>query len=89
MKENITLFFSNSKAKIRIINEKDIDDVFESIYGTLISNIQKSQGKGSCWIIDWVIDHNINISKYNPLAGSNYIKFPKELDHPKKGLINI
>ena len=50
--ENITLFFSNSKAKIRIINEKDIDDVFESIYGTLISNIQKSQGKGSCWIID-------------------------------------
>ena len=35
------------------------------------------------------IDHNINISKYNPLAGSIYIKLPKELDHPRKGLINI
>ena len=29
------------------------------------------------------------ISKYNPLAGSSYIKLPKELDHPRKGLINI
>ena len=27
--------------------------------------------------------------KYNPLAGSRYIKIPKELDHPKKGLIYI
>ena len=27
--------------------------------------------------------------KYNPLAGSSYIKLPKELDHPRKGLISI
>ena len=25
----------------------------------------------------------------NPLAGSSYIKLPKELDHPRKGLIDI
>ena len=36
-------FYSNSKAEI-IINENDID-VFESIYTTIISNIQKSLGK--------------------------------------------
>ena len=30
----------------------------------------------------------INISKYNLLAGSSYIKLPKKLNHPKKGLIN-
>ena len=35
------------------------------------------------------MDHTISISTYNPLAGSNYIKLPKELDHPRKGLINI
>ena len=40
-------------------------------------------------IIDSVIDHNINISKYSPLADSSYTKSPKELDHPKKDLINI
>ena len=39
-------------------------------------------------MIDSVIDHTISISKYNPLAGSSYIKLPKELDHPRKGLIN-
>ena len=34
------------------------------------------------------ISHDYNISKYNPLAGSSYIKLPKELEHPRKGLIN-
>ena len=29
----------------------------------------------------------INVSKYNLLAGSSYIKLPKELNHSKKGLI--
>ena len=63
--------------------------MFKSIYTTILSNIQKSLGKGSGWIIDSVIDHNISISKYNPLVGSSYMKLSKELDHSKKGLINI
>ena len=54
------------------------------MYSTIISSIQKYLGKGSGCIIDPVIDHNTNISKCNPLAGSSYIKLPKELDHPKK-----
>ena len=55
-----------------------------SVYTTIISNIQKSLGKGSEWSIVSAIDHYINISKYNYLAGSSYTKLPKELDHPKK-----
>ena len=39
-------FYLNSKGET-IINESDINDVFESIYTTIISNIQKSLGKGS------------------------------------------
>ena len=35
------------------------------------------------------MDHNISTSKYNPLAGSSYIKLPQKLYHPRKGLINI
>ena len=46
-------------------------------------------GKDSGWIIDSAVDHNINISKYNSLAASSYIKLPEELAHPRKGLINI
>ena len=76
-------FYSNSKAEI-IISKTDIDYVFQSTFTTIIENIRKSLGKGSGWIIDSVIDHNIDISKYNPLAGSRYIKLSKELDHPRK-----
>ena len=78
----------HSKAEA-IINETNIVDVFERIYSTIISNIKNSLEQGSGFIIDSVIDQNINISKYNPLAASSYIKLPTELNHPRKGLINI
>ena len=65
------------------------DDGFKSIYTTIITNIKKSLGKDSGWIIDSIIDHAMSISKYNPLAESSYIKLPNELDHPRKILINI
>ena len=81
-------FYSSSKVEI-IINESNITDVFQSVYTTIITNIQKSLGKVSGCIIDSVIDHTITILKYNPFAESNYITLPKELDHPRKGLINI
>ena len=64
------------------------------IYSTIITSIQKSLRKCSDWITDSVFNHTINISKYNPLAGSNYMKLPKELETPspslkKESLINI
>ena len=47
-------------------------------------NLQEKVQAGLCIQLQ-----NINISKYNPLAGSSYIKLLKELDHPRRGLINI
>ena len=81
-------FYTNSKAET-LSNESNIHDPFESIYGTIISNIQTSLGKNLGWIIDSVVNHSSNISNYNPLTGSSYIKLTKELDHAKKGFINI
>ena len=66
-----------SKAEI-IIYENDIDDVVQETYTAIITNLPKSLGKGSGWIIDSVIDLTISISKYNPLAGSNIIKLSKK-----------
>ena len=37
-------FYSDSKAEI-ITNESDIDDVFQSIYSTIMINIQNLQEK--------------------------------------------
>ena len=51
--------------------------------------MQKYLGKGSGWINDTVIDHTISILRQNSLNGSSYIKLTKELDHPRKALINI
>ena len=80
-------FYSSSKAEI-IINESDTDDIFKPIFTTVITNIQKSLGKGSDWIIDSIVNHTTSISKYNRLVGSSHIKLLKELNHPRKGLIN-
>ena len=42
-----------------ITNERGFDDVLESIYITILSNIQNSIGKSFGWIIDSVIDNTI------------------------------
>ena len=54
-------FYSSSKAEI-IVNESDIDDRLESIYSTIISNIENPLGIRSDWIIASVMDHTISIS---------------------------
>ena len=43
-KTKYSTFYWNSKEN-KTINESDIDDVFESMHTTIISNIQKSLGK--------------------------------------------
>ena len=42
-----------------------------------MSNITKSLGQVLGSIIDSVIEHNINVSKYNHLSGRSYIQLPK------------
>ena len=44
-KKRYDTFYSNSKPEIIINNEKDIDDMFQSIHTKIISNIQESLGK--------------------------------------------
>ena len=58
-------FLSSSKAGI-IINETNINDVFQSVYTKITTNLQKSSGKRLGWIINSVINHTVSISKYNP-----------------------
>ena len=51
-------FYSHSKAEI-IVNESDIDGIFESIYTKVISSIQNSLRKGSDWIINSATEHSL------------------------------
>ena len=68
--------YLNSKVKL-IINKSDIDDAFESNLYDYIKHT-KTFLKGLDWIINSVTDHTINISNYNSLADSSYIKLRKE-----------
>ena len=54
-----------------------------------MKRIQNFQAESQGWTIYSVIEQNISNSKYNPLSGRSYIKFPKELNPSRKGLINI
>ena len=72
-----------------IINESNSHYVFDPIYLTILSKIQKFIEQGYSWIIDLVIDHNIGLLKGNLLAGSSYIKLPKQLRHSRTGFIYI
>ena len=63
--------------------------MFQSIYTTVITSTQKALGEVSGWFIDSAVDHTVSISKYISLAGSNYIKLQKELNHLRKDQIHI
>ena len=80
--------YLNSFVKI-VINENfelGIDKAFEEILYRLDNWINE----GSGWIIELINGQYLNISTYTPLLGSgDFIKLPKELNNPKKGLINI
>ena len=44
-------------------------------------------GEGAGWIIDHIEEISIDISNYDPLAGSSYIPLPSELKNSMKELI--
>ena len=55
----------------------------------ILNNIGTWISEGSGWVIESVNNHFVNIIQYTPLNGSSFIKLPVELQHPKKGLINL
>ena len=79
MKQNTVPFIQTQKQKQLLIKWYWC----ESIYIAIISNLQRSLGKGSGWIIDSVVIHTINISKYKPLAGNSFIKLIQNIEYSK------
>ena len=63
----------------------DLNNAYEELNDRL--DIWTSLGSG--WIIDKIEEISIDISNYDPLAGSSYIKLPPELNHLMKSLINL
>ena len=85
-KINCDIFYSHSVAEATI-KESEIDDVFEWIYTTITSNMEKSLEEGSDWITDFIREHNISIPNYNLIAGNSYIQLPNYTIQEKNWLI--
>ena len=77
--------YFNSLTKTVINNKFRLDQSFQEIIYWLENWISH----GSGWIAEEIISQCSNLSSYLPLSGSTYVKLPKELNHPMKGLINI
>ena len=70
------------------MNKSVIDDVFQSIYATILSVRQTFLGKGSEQIIRSIIDHTINIKSITLQPGAVKQNYQKN-QTIRKGLINI
>ena len=77
--------YLNSLTKTVIGNKLKLDLSFQE----MIYRLENLISHGSGWIVEEIISQYLNLSSYLPLKGSTYIKLPKELNHPMKGLINI
>ena len=77
--------YFNSLTKIVANKRFKLQNVFQEI----LYRIDCWINEGSGWIFESNESQNINISTYRPLLGNSYIELPIELNHPRKGLINI
>ena len=80
--------YFNSKS-YTVINNNDIEGNIKLSIEEIVNKAAVWLSEGSGWTIDRVLKHYVNIVTYQPLNGSSYIKLPKELQHHKKGLINM
>ena len=80
--------YFNSKPKIAI-NDNDIEENLIRSCEEITNRIDVWISEGSGWTIESVDQHFINFAKYKPLKSNSYVELPKELQHHRKGLINL
>ena len=80
-----------ARSPIQTITDPDYHDIMymlETTRDNIESRINKFTFEGSAWVVDKILEHNLIISKYDPLRGSNYIPLPDKYSN-RKACINI
>ena len=80
--------YFNSKA-FTITNIDQIPKALDQSSEEIENGVAVWISEGSGWTIEKILSDYVNIATYQPLRGSSYIPFPKELRNPRKGLINL
>lgn len=79
-------FFSSPNI---ILNNLDVEKSLQLSKNHILEQMARLISEGSGWTIDTINNHYMNVVKYQPVNGSSYIPLPKELQHSRKGLINM
>ena len=66
----------------------DVGEIYNSLISKILEKIEEFQNMGSGWQFEQVVSFDINVDPYTPLAGSSFIKVPKELGG-KHSIINV
>ena len=80
--------YFNSKA-FTITNIDQIPKALDQSSEEIENGVAVWISEGSGWTIEKILSDYVNIATYQPLRGSSYIPFPKELRNPRKGLISL
>ena len=80
--------YFNGKTKT-VTNLDDIEYGINESDHHIMYFVNQWVSEGSGWTIDHLDGDFLNITLYDPLSGSSYIKLPAKLGNSRKGLINL
>ena len=80
--------YFNSRAQI-VLTPNDFLPSLGVSQQQLLNGIGVWLSEGSGWTIRSIAEHYINTVVYEPTKGSSYIPLPIELQHSRKGLVNL
>ena len=71
-----------------ITNKNDIESALQNMRSEIEDRIDRFTMEGSGWAVIGVLNHDLHVNKYDPLAARSYIPLPSEIQN-KKATINI
>ena len=80
-------FSFTSKPQV-IMNKNDIESALQNMRSDIEIRIDRFTMEGSGWAVIGLLNHDLHVNKYDPLAARSYIPLPSEIQN-KKATINI
>ena len=81
--------FPNFHTRVeRIMEDTDLDELYERMIKECLEKMEKYQKEGSGWHFDGVVSFDINIDSFNPMRAGSYFPLPYKLAI-KKAIINV
>ena len=71
-----------------IMNKNDIESALQNMRSDIEIRIDRFTMEGSGWAVIGLLNHDLHVNKYDPLAARSYIPLPSEIQN-KKATINI